>query len=636
VTGRHDRGGSGSAPSVTDGQTWAVGGAVFVLAGVGTFLTQYLSGAYESPDRTAGLVAGSVLVGLASALPVVLLPLVPLVRGLLVTIATGWRWVLAVAGAASVVTAAILGLGPQVSRLTNEWWGCAPAGEFTVVTTPAVRNTADELLTAFEASTARANDGCPTAHGFVYDAPEQTITDAVADGWVTAADGTSFPRRDIGPRPDIWLTESTLPINVLYRDNPSPPIADVHSFGQSPVVLAVPALAPRPTDGTLPELVDSASALLGVVRPDPIRSTVGLLATAALYGAPVDDPPSRVDPAVAGDLAVEQELGAAGSARAFPDGDEGALLCRFRALPGSRPALILSEQAVRRYNAGQPVGSPCPGGTSAPGTLTPLYTATPALDHQVVRLGWPEGPRSPRVADDFADWLTSPDGRTAVEATRLRPTKAGDKASSNLAERGDVDPGAVAAVRLRYLAAHRPRRELLALDLSGSMERPSRLPGLTRADEVREAVVDSACVVRSNDEIGLWTFPDESDRRPQQVVPLAQRGCSAVRAAVGPLQPRGDTPLLQTLLDGVTALRATDEAAERRLVVVTDGEDTSSGATRADVLAALTDAQVKVYVVTLGDVTCDADPLQDVADATGGRCYDPGSTVDQIRDALEG
>ena len=40
--------------------------------------------------------------------------------------------------------------------------------------------------------------------------------------------------------------------------------------------------------------------------------------------------------------------------------------------------------------------------------------------------------------------------------------------------------------------------------------------------------------------------------------------------------------------------------------------------------------------MTLGDVTCDADPLQKVADTTGGRCYDPGSTVTQLRDALGG
>ena len=87
------------------------------------------------------------------------------------------------------------------------------------MTTPAARNTADELLGAFEASTAQANDGCPTAHGFVYDAPEQAITTAVARSWATAADGTFFPRRDIGPRPDVWLTESTLPLNALLIQN---------------------------------------------------------------------------------------------------------------------------------------------------------------------------------------------------------------------------------------------------------------------------------------------------------------------------------------------------------------------------------------------------------------------------------
>ena len=257
------------------------------------------------------------------------------------------------------------------------------------------------------------------------------------------------------------------------------------------------------------------------------------------------------------------------------------------------------------------------------------------LDHQAVRLRWPEGPATPAVAEEFERWLTSSDGQQAVEATGLRPTKPGDKASANLTERGDIDERAVADVRLQYLKAHRPRRELLALDVSGSMNQPGR-PGKTRAAVGQEAVADVACVARSNDEIGLWAFPGDTERGPRPVVPLTRGGCAKVAAAVPALALRGNTPLLQTLSDGVDALRATDDTAERRLIVVTDGEDTSSAVTRDDVLDAVRGAQVKVYVVTLGDVTCDADPLQEVADRTGGRCYDPGPTVDQIRDALGG
>jgi hypothetical protein len=173
VAGGPDGGDDGARLALSPTQAWILGGAVFVLAGVGTFVTQYLSGAYQSPDRAVGLVAGSALVGLASALPIVVLPLLPVVRYVLERLAANGQLVLALVAVILVATSAVLGLGPQVNRLTNEWWGCAPTSEFTVVTTPAARNTADELLGAFEASTAQANDGCPTAHGFVYDAPEQ-------------------------------------------------------------------------------------------------------------------------------------------------------------------------------------------------------------------------------------------------------------------------------------------------------------------------------------------------------------------------------------------------------------------------------------------------------------------------------
>ena len=578
-----DSGDGGAGLALSPTQTWLLGGAVFVLAGVGTFVTQYLSGAYSSPDRTVGLVAGSALVGLASALPIVVLPLLPLVRGVLERVAANGRPVLALVVVILLVTGAILGLGPQVKRLTNEWWGCAPASEFTVVTTPAARNTADELLGAFEASTAQTNDGCPTAHGFVYDAPEQLITEAVAHNWAKTADAE--PRRDIGPRPDIWLTESTLPVNALYDDSQTAALQSVHSFGLSPVVLAVPSGSASPTEGAaLPELVASASASTGVVRPDPIRSTVGLLGTAALYGADVDKSPSRSDPAVADDLAVEQRMGAAASARAFPDGDEGALLCRLHELSDSNPALVLSEQAVRRFNARQLVGGPCPG------------NASPDRAEGGVRDDARAGPpgRAARLARGPRD-ATGSQGLRAVAQVVGRSTGRGvHRAASHQGRRQGVrEPrrgGRHRSPRGRGRTPALPRgpptrRELLALDFSGSMGRPDRPSSWTRAAVVQQAVADAACVVRPNDEIGLWAFPDDSDRRPQPVVPLTQDGCAAVAAAVQSLVPRGNTPLLQTLVNGVGALRATDDKAERRLVVVTDGEDTSSAVTRDEVMS---------------------------------------------------
>jgi Mg-chelatase subunit ChlD len=624
-----------SERELTPAEKWFLGAAVFVLAGVGTFVTQYLSGAYQTPDRTVGLVAGSVLVGLASALPVVVGLFLPLIERLLLDAAPKWPRVLPVVGAGVIAVAAVFGLGPQVNRLTNEWWGCAPSSEFTVITTPAVRATADELLAAFEESTARANDGCPTAHGFVYDADEQTITGAVRKGWMTPPDQTAFPLRDIGPRPDVWLTESTLPLNTLYDLSGAAALGDVDSFGLSPVVLAVPeGVEPPPGDDPLPALVDSLSNTIGVVRPDPRASTVGLLATAALYGKSIDRSHSEVAPAVAGDLALEQQLGVAATTRSFPDGDEGALLCRFRQLTDGHPALVLSEQAVRRYNAEQPVGGPCPGRASAAVPLTPVYAATPALDHRAVRFTWSEGPKAPAAAEEFTTWLTSTDGQRAVAEAKLRPAKADDEAAENLVQRGDLEPQALANVRRQYLAAHRPRRVVLAVDLSGSMDRPSREPRTTRGALVRKAVADAACAIRSNDEIGLWVFPGESPARARVVVPPAPGGCVAVAGAVPPVVPAGRTPLFQTIVDGVEALRGTDDDAERRLVVVTDGEDTSSAVNGDDVLRAVADAEVKVYVVTLGDVTCDAEPLREVADSTGGRCYDPGATAVQIRDAL--
>lgn len=612
----------------TRAEKWVVAAAVFVLTGLGTFFAQYLSGAYESPDRLIGLAAASAAAGLAAALTVGAVLLV----GLLRPYDRALR-VLAYVVAVLLVVGCVAGLGPTIRRSTNETWGCDPPREFTVVTTSPVRNTADELVEAYATATALANDGCPTAHGFVYEASEQTIITAVGRDWAVPPAQTFFPRKDIGPRPDVWLTESTLPVNTYRAASQPQKLTLPRTFGESPLVLALPPEAPPTEEPSLPALVESLAATIGVVRPDPSRSTVGLLAVAALYGVEVDTvTASPVDPAVTGPGRLEEQLGAAAAAGAFPDGDEGALLCRFRRLTDRFPGLLLSEQAVDRYNAQQLVGGPCPGDPPYPVLLTSVYAPAPVLDHQVVRFDWDEKPASPPVAREFEDWLFTTDGQQAVEDTGLRPVPAA--APPDRTERGDLDSQAVAAVRLRYLDAHRPRRTLLALDFSGSMDRPGRVPRRSRATVVRQAVTDAACVVRRSDEIGLWVFPGDADRGPRPLVAPRRDGCAAVGEAVGTLQARGNTPLWQTIVDGVTALRGTDESAERRLVVVTDGEDTSSPATRDDALRVLDGARVKVYLVTLGDITCDADPFREIAERSGGRCYDPGPTTEQLRDAL--
>jgi len=87
-------------------------------------------------------------------------------------------------------------------------------------------------------------------------------------------------------------------------------------------------------------------------------------------------------------------------------------------------------------------------------------------------------------------------------------------------------------------------------------------------------------------------------------------------AAVERLTAGGDTRLYDAMSEGATGL-ASQPLGRRALVVITDGEDTTSSASLDDVIARAHDANVPVYAIGFGEVK--ADPLEQVTAVTGGR-----------------
>ena len=94
------------------------------------------------------------------------------------------------------------------------------------------------------------------------------------------------------------------------------------------------------------------------------------------------------------------------------------------------------------------------------------------------------------------------------------------------------------------------------------------------------------------------------------------------------VSPHDGTALYDGLLDGVKAL-ADSGAGRRVLIVLTDGDDTSSKATLAQVTAAAHDADVAVYAIALKSPTFKPRALKEITTATGGGLFQ--ASTDEIK-----
>lgn len=538
--------------------------------------------------------------------------------------------------------------GPPVLQfLRHAIFGCEKATELTVLTSPSGLNPSTRLIELYDQWTAEQNGGCATVNAYVYAAGATESRTAIGQGW--AVDGRSNPLSDVGPQPDVWLPDSGLEVNRLDGQVRQVRVARDAAVAVSPVVLGVPATAAAglPREGlSWPTLFARvAESGIGVVRPDPRVSLVGSVATAALYGNALDGNGGTSSPPVLDPRAVEQWIGGSLDRDAYPLTDSPELLCRHRQLTAPQAAVILSEQDLVRFNQGSLLGGGCgaPDRPRAPEEqMIALYPRTVALDHRFVEFTWTQpGSRQAEKVAELRDWLTGKRGRQALEEVGLRPPDAPPESSpawpgvlrNARFETVLIDPVMIDVTILAFLEAQRRSRVLLALDVSGSMEAPTPAPSGpgTRLSVVTEGILQALPSVRPTDALGLWLFPggDPSGRTintavpvgpPRELVGTAPR-TQAVSETLVLATPSGNTPLFRAMVDGVAALGPSDDTTANKLVVITDGEDTTSDLSPDQVLDGVRDRNVRVFVITVGETSCAAAPLESLAVITGGACY---------------
>jgi Mg-chelatase subunit ChlD len=516
------------------------------------------------------------------------------------------RWV--VFTAVLVVAAGLIAVAapPVIAYGRVLLLGCPQPTEVRVLTSQDAAPAIGDVARKFEQHTAAENHGCRTARLYVFSAPGNRGALALRASW------SSQDLREIGPHPDVWLPDSTAETNEVVRRTggigSAVRITPGDSVAFSPVVLAVPAQIAQDVVSSSSEnwgdlLTKVGRTGIAIGRPNPLTAIDGRLATAALY--------DTLEPAV-----VERRVAEAD-----------------RPQPGS--AMITTEQVLLRHNKTGCAQKPC---------LTALYPSdTYRADYPLNLVEWDAQGVSNLAARGqakaFQAWLGTQEGMTALNAAGLRPARQAAGAEfreefgvrAGLAlDRAEAAPGEEdqAAFLKKYEQAKRDGRVWLTLDASGSMVEPTAT-GEQRFAVAVDGVRKALTQMGARDTYGLSVFSDNAVR---PLIPLGRRDKEAAAAALNAVRPSGGTPLHQAILDSLDRVGADDADHVSAVIALTDGEDTTSAQTRQDVVDAVRQKGIRVFVIAVGEASCAAHALTSITDASGGECRD--STTDTLGDDL--
>jgi Ca-activated chloride channel family protein len=421
-------------------------------------------------------------------------------------------------------------------------------------------------------------------------------------------------------QPDVWIPSGSAWLRIALIGGTTAYHVDGEPLARSPIVLAAPdAVAARFAKGDQTSWMDLLAGVTSrrvpaVTMPDPLHSSVGMLAVYALQTA-MDKSTPDAGIAQLRALTLRSRLKDATA-------DPATLLATVAAQTDATDVGVfpITEQQLTTYQR---------GGHAV--RLTGTYPAD-----GLIEVDYPYAISTTAHRPDLADRLRSAISVPALTGAGFRPlamprTIAVPEQSDKL-----LAPAAQWA-QYRALAF----QVLLLIDESSSMNRPATDKtgrSTTKAGLLRQSGLDAARLFGDETSIGVWFFgtPDAASPAHTEAVPFGQITArvggttrrEALATAIGRYNaPKlAGTPLFQTLLDAHAAMQSRVKPQTITLVIVlSDGTDGESNyampkKTFLDRLSRQEDAKRPVPVIAVGfGPDADMATLTAVAKATEGR-----------------
>lgn len=558
----------------------------------------------------------------------------------------------------AVVVVTVVAAPTVVARIWPP--ACPQPVELRVLTTPDQLNALQPVARAFERATVDRR-GCPAANLYVYALPIGEAVPAISEGWPEWRLGQ-------GPRPDVWLINSPLAAQQVIdrvgaRSDPMVTMGSLAQVAMSPLVIGyptpgTPAWAANPS-GWSEALSGALADNWGFVRADPEAFPSGLYARAAVLQS-ISGARVRVSIDL-WERSIVQTMGD-GAYRVDDEAGDDVLLRQYEQQSGQDTeltAVIVTEQALARHNQRRA------GDCRSDPVLRAYYpTDTTYVVLEFAQFRWGDSAGSPQetVAAQFRDWLLNDvSGQQAVAEAGLRPVN--NQLGGLITAGCGVDPagpsrasrGVLSHQLLHRAATHEAPvrgRLLFLLDTSGSMKETVDTDGerIDRLTLAGNAVTGALANMTGQDEFGLWEFPGEKGAVAEVVrwQPAPDPGGdsnylddlkSLTRRALSELAADGlTTPLFEAILAGIQGVAPEDDGAQdivRALVVISDGKDTAGGPSPQQLINAAKEREVRVFVLAVGELSCAASHLEEIAEQTGGVCRETtpatlGSALDRL------
>jgi Ca-activated chloride channel family protein len=451
-----------------------------------------------------------------------------------------------------------------------------------------------------------------------------------------------------GPRPEVWIPQSTVWVELLRAqlDDPSIVGSEPTVLARSPTVMAMPRPMAeavgwpeeRLSWSQLVELADSDEGWAAQDHPewgafrlwltDPRYTTLGLQALLALDAAQGGE---GVDAGGTEQAATPLSLFRVQRLLTSIDASTPEQLERYTGAEDPLQAVSafpMEEWQVWQFNEGM-AGSDRSKSSSASDSGAPpddraLAAVYPSGNDQIVmESDYPyvllDAPwvkqNALQYADEFGDYLLSDDAREMFaqagfrgpdnEPTDVLTTDAGAQTVGTV---GAPAPGELpnvddlAALRASWVNVPRLSTTLFVVDVSGSMKEQVGDTGKNRLEATIDAAQEVLQIIPPASDVGLWEFSTELQdgqhggdyRELVSVGPLNEEASDTTRKqqlieSVDALDPENDTALNDTLLAAYQAVQSIYTPGQQHtILLLTDGRnDDEDSISHSDLIGSL-------------------------------------------------